>query len=83
MIMFSTDDKYKSKKYRKTSTVLGTREPVFSYCLSEARTIKVYKIIFSLKSQQRPTVKMFVYKIQVNPIHTILKYGDRYDFKER
>ena len=23
---------------------------------------------------------MFVYKIQVNPIHTILKYGDYYDF---
>ena len=23
---------------------------------------------------------MFVYKIQVNPIHTILKYGDYYNF---
>ena len=23
---------------------------------------------------------MFVYKIQLNPIHTILKYGDYYDF---
>ena len=23
---------------------------------------------------------MFVYKIQVNPIHTILKYGNYYDF---
>ena len=23
---------------------------------------------------------MFVYKIQVNPIHTILKYGIYYDF---
>ena len=29
-----------------------------------------------LKSQYRPTRKMFVSKIQVNPIHTILKYGD-------
>ena len=26
---------------------------------------------------------MFVYKIQVNPIHTILKYGDYYDFMDR
>ena len=24
---------------------------------------------------KRPTRKVFVYKIQVNPIHTILKYG--------
>ena len=39
--------------------------------------------IILLKSQQRPTVKMFVYKIQVNPIHTILKYGDYYDFMDR
>ena len=28
-----------------------------------------------LKSQKRPTRKVFVYKIQVNPIQTILKYG--------
>ena len=27
--------------------------------------------------------KEFVYKIQVNPIHTILKYGDYHDFKDR
>ena len=27
--------------------------------------------------------KMFVYKTQVNPIHTILKYGDYYDFMDR
>ena len=25
---------------------------------------------------------MFVYKIQVNPIHIILKYGDYYDFMD-
>ena len=36
-----------------------------------------------LKSQYRPTRKVFVYKIQVNPIHTILKYGDFYDFMDR
>ena len=36
-----------------------------------------------LKSQQRPTGKEFIYKIQVNPIHTILKYGNYYDFKDR
>ena len=27
--------------------------------------------------------RVFVYKIQVNPIHTILKYGDYYDFMDR
>ena len=27
--------------------------------------------------------EMFVYKIQVNPIHTILKYGICYDFMDR
>ena len=26
---------------------------------------------------------MFVYKIQVNPIYTILKYGDYYHFMDR
>ena len=36
-----------------------------------------------LKSQQQPTVKMFAYKIQVNPIYTILKYDDYYDFMDR
>ena len=29
------------------------------------------------------TKTMFVYKIQVNPIHTILKYGIYYDFMDR
>ena len=27
-------------------------------------------------------LKVFVYKIQVNPIHTILKYGHYYDFMD-
>ena len=36
-----------------------------------------------LKSQKRLTTKVFVYKIQVNPIHTILKYGDYYGFMGR
>ena len=36
-----------------------------------------------LKSHLRPTRKVFVYKIQVNPIHTILKYCDYYDFMDR
>ena len=35
------------------------------------------------KSQLRPTRKVFVYKIQVNPIHTILKYGEYYAFVDR
>ena len=39
--------------------------------------------IYSLKSHLRPTGKVFVYKIQVNPIHTILKYGDYYDIMDR
>ena len=43
------------------------------------------KLLFRLerlKSQYWPTGTMFVYKIQVNPIHTILKYGDYNDFKD-
>ena len=36
-----------------------------------------------LKSQQRPTRAMFVYRIPLNPIHTILKYGDYHDFMDR
>ena len=36
-----------------------------------------------LKSQKRPTIRVFVYKIQVNSIHTILKYGDYHDFMDR
>ena len=35
-----------------------------------------------LKSQWRPTGRVFVYKIQVNPVHTILKYGIYYDFMD-
>ena len=35
-----------------------------------------------LKSQKRSTRKVFVYKIQVNPFHTILKYGDYHDFTD-
>ena len=40
-------------------------------------------IYYRLKSQKRPTRKVFVYKIQVDPIHTILKYGNYYDFMDR
>ena len=36
-----------------------------------------------LRSQKRPTRKVFVYKIQVNPIHAILKYSNYYDFMDR
>ena len=35
------------------------------------------------KSQQLPSRTMFVYKIQVNPIHTVSKYGIYYDFMDR
>ena len=30
-----------------------------------------------------PNAVVRYYKIQVNPIHTILKYGDYYDFMDR
>ena len=50
--------------------------------------VKLVSVVISVKTagikvQQRPTGKMFVYKIQVNPILTILKYGDYYDFMDR
>ena len=41
------------------------------------------KSVQDLKSQSRPTSKVFVYKIEVNPIHTVLKYGDYYDIMDR
>ena len=34
----------------------------------------------TLKSQLCPIRKIIVYKIQVNPIHPILKYGYYYDY---
>ena len=49
--------------------------------LPKAHLMKFFKT--SLKSQLRPARKMFVYKIQVNPIHTILRYGDYYDFMDK
>ena len=33
--------------------------------------------------QKRPSRTMFVYKIQVNPIHAILQYGIYYDYMDR
>ena len=58
-----------------------------SSILSKNRPSQPLEVILSLeetlKSQQRSTKKVFVYKIQVNPIHTILKYGDCYDFMDR
>ena len=45
--------------------------------------VPVQMTVTSLKSQLRPTRKVFVYKIQVNLIHTILKYGNYYDLMDR
>ena len=39
--------------------------------------------ISHIKVPIAPTGKVFVYKIQVNPIHTIIKYGNYYDFMDR
>ena len=36
-----------------------------------------------LKAPIAANKKEFVYKIEVNPIHTILKYGDYHDFMDR
>ena len=47
------------------------------------RRMKVQADLYPLKSQYQPTRKAFVYKIQVNPIHTNLKYGNYYDFVDR
>ena len=43
---------------------------------------KAFHFGWAFKSQQQPSRTMFVYKIQVNPIHTMLKY-DYYDFMDR
>ena len=51
-------------------------------CLIKSRSsndMSKSSVFIFLKSQLRSTRKVFVYKIQVNPIHTILKYGDYHD----
>ena len=50
---------------------------------SSANALNMDKSKILLKSQQRKTRKVFVYKIKINPIHTILKYGIYYDFMDR
>ena len=54
--------------------------PANAFNLDQSKFLSYGK---ELKSKWRPTRKVFVYKIQVNPIHTILKYGDYYDFMDR
>ena len=46
--------------------------------------MSIYEYIANcgLKSQLQPSIKVLVYKIQVNSIHTILKYGNYYDFMD-
>ena len=46
-------------------------------------TLGYTRNVVHLKSQQQPTRNVFVYKLQVNPIHTILKYGDYYGIMDR
>ena len=71
------------------STLLKTEIIIYvTFILSSANAFNFDKINFlssgnGLKSQQRPTRKVFVYKIQVNPIHAIFKYGNHYDFMDR
>ena len=50
-----------------------------------AQSLFLYSRNYSglLKSQLWQTRKMFVYKIQVNPIYTILKHHDYYDFMDK
>ena len=56
---------------------------VFSSSLYTLSQCTLYiKLHAYLKSQKRPTKTMFVYKIQANPIHTILKYGNYNDFMD-
>ena len=50
---------------------------VYFPCVNErAAHVKIDRV-------SRPNIKVFVYKKQVNLIHTILKYGDYYDFMDR
>ena len=46
----------------------------FGICLKFYAVSTLFKV---------PTRKVFVYKLQVNPIHAILKYSNYYDFMER
>ena len=57
---------------------------LFQYSAANYLYFKCYRNThLSLKSQKRPSRWMFVYKIQLNPIHTIVKYGIYYDFMDK
>ena len=43
----------------------------------------LYGQVHSVKVPIAANKKEFVYKIKVNPTHTILKYGDYHDFMDR
>ena len=76
--------------FHRVENIVGNGEmlvtSIFSFSRNVIKTL-LCRIVKSrdllLKSQQRPTRKVFVYKIQVNAIYTILKYGDYYDFMDR
>ena len=51
-----------------------------TYNLDESKILSFGK---KLKVPILANKKVFVYKIKVNPIHTILKYGDYHDFMDR
>ena len=57
---------------------------ILKYPGKRYRTILVLSsFIFTFIAQRFQTRRVFVYKIKVNPIHTILKYGIYYDIMDR
>ena len=67
---------------------IGNCDPIWIWQVGYNNEIKkkllaTNNFLFWLKSEYRPSRMMFVYKIQVNTIDTILKYGIYYDFMDR
>ena len=77
----------RQKKLWEKEKLLVTSNFSFSHSVFKGLVLQTRKTqgLFGrgLKSQKWLTRKMFVYKIQVNPIHTILKYDDYYEFMDR
>ena len=68
---------------RRSNELFGKELTIRNCVTFKFREYLTIRQIMFLKSQLRPTGKVFVYKIQVNSIHTIVKYGIFYDFMDR
>ena len=63
------------------SKTVTSQSRVESECERQHTSVSIKQTLFKVPIAANK--KEFVYKIKVNPIHTILKYGDYHDFMDR